>query len=276
MFRIISLDPAATEWVFAFGAGPWMVARSHACDRPQEVLDLPVVTASGPDGILVRVPYVMRLAPDVVLSLGAIPEAALEPLFEAHRGTILAFRPATFKQVLDAALHLGRFTGHGTEAMDVVAAGERRLQRLRDAVGLPRAPRPATLPTVGLLGDAEALPEWVCDVVDRAGGRPVVLADPEALERADPDVLALVGPDANPDGLRERPGWAELRAVQAGRVYAFGEAAGLLRPGPRLYRATELFALALYPDRVRGVVVPPGPGEMRRVANVPRDAESPS
>ena len=44
MSRIVSLLPSSTEMVWALGQGHRMVARSHECDYPPEVLALPVVT----------------------------------------------------------------------------------------------------------------------------------------------------------------------------------------------------------------------------------------
>ena len=45
--RIVSLLPSATEIVFALGLGDWLVGRSHRCDYPEEVVDVPVVTSAG-------------------------------------------------------------------------------------------------------------------------------------------------------------------------------------------------------------------------------------
>ena len=44
--RIVSLQPSATEIVFALGLGDWLVGRSHRCDYPEEVVDVPVVTSA--------------------------------------------------------------------------------------------------------------------------------------------------------------------------------------------------------------------------------------
>ncbi len=42
--RVVSLIASATEIVAALGHGPNLVGRSHECDFPPEVLNLPVVT----------------------------------------------------------------------------------------------------------------------------------------------------------------------------------------------------------------------------------------
>ena len=52
--RIVSLQPSATEIVFALGLGDCLVGRSHRCDQPDEVVAIPVVTeparpSKGPD-----------------------------------------------------------------------------------------------------------------------------------------------------------------------------------------------------------------------------------
>jgi len=43
--RIVSLIPSGTEIVTALGLGPQLVGRSHECDYPPNVLNLPAVTA---------------------------------------------------------------------------------------------------------------------------------------------------------------------------------------------------------------------------------------
>ncbi|MDZ7743161.1 MAG: cobalamin-binding protein [Bacteroidota bacterium] len=43
--RIISLIPSATETVYALGLGEYLVGRSHDCDFPEQVKDLPVCSS---------------------------------------------------------------------------------------------------------------------------------------------------------------------------------------------------------------------------------------
>jgi iron complex transport system substrate-binding protein len=42
--RVVSLIASATEIVSGLGYGHWLVARSHECDNPHEVLTLPAIT----------------------------------------------------------------------------------------------------------------------------------------------------------------------------------------------------------------------------------------
>ena len=43
--KIVSLIPSATEIVSALGAADELIGRSHECDTPASVRDLPVLTA---------------------------------------------------------------------------------------------------------------------------------------------------------------------------------------------------------------------------------------
>jgi iron complex transport system substrate-binding protein len=63
--------------------------------------------------------------------------------------------------------------------------------------------------------------------------------------------------------LRARPGWSELLAVRAGRVYVADGNAYFSRPGPRLVDSLELLAHALHPA---AHPLPPGLPAARRPA----------
>ena len=142
-----------------------------------------------------------------------------------------------------------------------------RLRARLDAVALragrqPLRPRVACL--VGL--DAPRLPAvWIGELVAWAGGElvpgPVAgprPADPEELERADPDVLVLAPDGADLEAAREaarallaRPGWSALRAVREGRAYLAGGDVARESPGPRVAEALESLAEVLHPGAFR-------------------------
>ena len=176
---------------------------------------------------------------------------------------MVSIEPMTLKGVFDAGLRIGRAVGRLEAAMRFVAEGELRLERLRRRL---RAVTDRGRPSVVFVEWLEGLMtagHWMPDVVEQAGGRPL-LSEKGARSRyvdwadvleADPDVLAVAPCGFRLETTRRdlhyltgRPGWAGLRAVRDGRVVLFDGDAYFNRPGPRLYRAIELLAAALYPD----------------------------
>jgi iron complex transport system substrate-binding protein len=176
--------------------------------------------------------------------------------------------PMTLKEVLDVALRIGRTIGQPEMAMQVIAAKERALQRLRNRMGLSRRTDPETLPTVACIEWMEPLMtagHWMPDVAEMAGARAILaekgtssqVVEWGALRAADPDVIAILPCGFTLEETRrdlhyltEREGWADLRAVRSDRVALLDGNAYFNRPGPRLYRSIELLAEAIHPDAV--------------------------
>lgn len=229
--RIVSLLPAATEWVFAFGAGDDLVGRSHACTYPASAGRLPVLTApafAGGDSAeidravrdqiqqglsLYRVDLerLRALAPDLILTqtqceVCAVSLPELERVLAAWmeaRPEVLSLAPMTFKEVLDGALRIGHAIGRLESAMHLIAGAERDLRALHEQLGLggrtPRGDRPAVA-CIEWLEPLMTAGHWMPDVVDLAGGRVVLsergapsrYVDWEDLRAADPDVLLVM------------------------------------------------------------------------------------
>ena len=79
-----------------------------------------------------------------------------------------------------------------------------------------------------------------------------------ALAGAEPDVIVFMpcgfgldrtGTEA--DALAARPGWSDLSAVRAGRVYITNGSDYFNRPGPRLADSLEIMAEILHPQAFR-------------------------
>ncbi len=291
--RVVSLLPAATDWLVAFGVAEEVVGRSHACDAP-EVAGAPVLTRAtlSADGDSAAIDAAVRgvlpglslydvdlgalrdLAPDLIVTQAQCAVCAVDlPALEralagwASRPALFSLEPVTYKQVLGAALRLGRGVGRLPEAMRVIAEGEARLRRLRDRLGVARADEESTYPAVACVEWIEPLMtagHWTPDLARLAGGR-AVCAEAGAPSRyvewqriadADPDVLAVMACGLSVEAARRdfhyltmRPGWSSLRAVRAGRVFAFDGDAYFNRPGPGLVRSAELLAAALHGAR---------------------------
>ena len=162
MSGIISLLPAATEIVFALGAGDELVGRSHECDYPARARTLPVVSrpALELDGLgqsevdaavaakmrtgeslyMVDEVLLRELSPDVILTQdlcqvcapsGNELTRALKSL--SRRPEIVYLTPRTLAEIDENILEVGRVIGRVSEAEALVASNHERLERVRVA-----------------------------------------------------------------------------------------------------------------------------------------------
>lgn len=307
--RIASLYPGGTELVAAVGAADELVARSHWCDRPPRVRELPAVTRTrveldrdAPPGEIDRsygtdpgrghghgagVPYRVdterlgAVRPDLLVTqdvcqVCAVPESLAADALERlePRPDMVSLAPSRLEEVLDGLSRLGRALGRTAEAHRARAGLEARVERVLSAVpSRPGRPQVACLEwTDGLRSHGLWVPEFVemLGAEDELGapgrhGRPLEWAEVRAF---DPEVVIVSPcgrrmPEIRRDmgALVERPGWEDVTAVREGRVWLLdGEVSS--RSGPRVVRALELLAAALYPGRF-GWVEPDG-GELER------------
>jgi len=175
--RIVSFLPAATEIVFAVGAGDDLVGRSHECDYPADVLRLPIVSrpaldigemsqseidsavasqlASGDSLYRVDERLLRELSPDVVLTQdlcqvcapsGTELTRALRELPSSPE--VLWLTPRTIAEIEQNILDIGRATGRFLEAESVIADYARRAGSVgisAQARGFPRVDRAVVL-----------------------------------------------------------------------------------------------------------------------------------
>jgi iron complex transport system substrate-binding protein len=214
-----------------------------------------------------------ELAPDLILTQGLCEVCAVSTgLVEGaaarleNEPEVLTLDPTSLRDVLDDAVKIGEALGRGEETREKVASLEERLAGVRERVsGFPR-------PRVGCiewLDPPFSAGHWVPEMVDIAGGEElfagpgepsVRLAWDEVFEAA-PEVLVLMpcgfGAARASDEARRVlpgfPGWEDLPAVQAGRVWAVDANSYFSRPAPRLVEGIEILARLLHPEAFSGV-----------------------
>ena len=225
-FRIVSLLPSATEIVAALGLVDFLVGRSHECDYPPAIADLPVCTAPrfDPEGtsrqIHDRVEDVLQSA----LSVYKIDLETLKRLQPTHivtqsqcevcavsledveravaaiadgRPKVISLQPNT---LADVWADVRRVAGFFERPDDCVLALQERVRQCTARVAdLPEDRRPA-IACIEWTEPLMAAGNWIPELVTLAGGRSAfgktgensAFISWEALRQADPDVIVFM------------------------------------------------------------------------------------
>ncbi|MCF2130923.1 cobalamin-binding protein [Strepomyces sp. STD 3.1] len=221
------------------------------------------------------------LRPDVVLTqdLCDVCAVSYERVSRTVRlldaGTrVLSLEPRTLDDVLDGLVSVGTLLGARERAEQRRAELHTRLGRVRAAVADRARPRVVAIEWLDPLWPAG---HWVPEQITTAGGTPLLAApgehtEPmtwEAVRSARPDVVLVLPCGFPPERtLRERelltglPGWQDLPAVRAERVWVLDGPSYFNRPGPRVVRGAEVLAHVLHGARAGEPVTP---AEARRL-----------
>jgi len=240
--RVVSLIPAATELLYAIGAGPALVGRTDWCDHPPEASAVPSVGA----GLEPNIEAVVAARPDLVILYPSPQTAVAAARLRSLGIPAMQWRTDGIADLRRGVVHLGLLTGHLEDARTVVA----RLDSALAAATRSRAVRPRVLilgwdsPPIAI-GRASFLSE----LVERAGGENVfgdlaAASGPVGLETIvsrDPDLILAM--DEMPD-IATRPQWQVVRAVRE-RRFLVVQGTDLLRPTPRAGAAVHRLAAAL-------------------------------
>jgi iron complex transport system substrate-binding protein len=157
-------------------------------------------------------------------------------------------------QTVAAALGL---EDHGRELVNGLK--ERLVDVIQKTCLITRRPKVACLDWLDPLMVAG---HWVPELADFAGGQnafgepgqPSEWLTWEKLREADPEIMVLMPcgfglerARLEAEVLRDQPGWKNLRAVKAGKVFIVDGNSYFNRPGPRLLDSLEILAAILQP-----------------------------
>jgi iron complex transport system substrate-binding protein len=296
--RIASLLASGTELVCELGAGDELVARSHECDYPAWVKQLPCVSeptfdvtgSSSEIDALVRQKLaaheplyrvdeqrLLELRPDVIITQTHCEVCAVTPgNLSLCRNQVASLHDGTLDGILRGFIDVGRAIGRDAEPL--VGRIRARLAEVRER--LAGVARP-TVVCLEWLDPIFNMGNWGPEVIELAGGTNV-LGTPgthstvtpwQAIRDADPDVLLVSGCGFTVErSLREfhllaaQPGFSELRAVRSGKVYIADGNLYFNRSSPHVFKTVELLAAVLHPDRFSLRDLDPVPERILRVA----------
>ena len=295
--RIVSLLPSTTEILFALGAGDQVVGVTFECDYPPQARQRRIVSTSTlPEGLdpaaidrlvadrlaagedLYRLDRgaLAGLAADLVVTQDLCAVCAVDVTevrsaldYLACTADVLTIDPHSLAEVLDSIRVLGRATGTGARADQLVAQLSARLAEVAAAVA-GRRPVPALV--LEWTDPPYAPGHWVPDMLAAAGGHCVLGTAGRRSERTGWQQIAAAAPEVVvcapcgfglPESSRLAGELAAAGVLPAGvPVWAVDANASFARPGPRLVEGVAALAAILH-DPVCG---PPDPAYARQVA----------
>ena len=245
--RIVSLNPATTELLFALGAGDRVVGRTQYDLWPDSARLVPSVGA----GMQPNLEAVLGRKPDLVVMYASGSDRGAADRLTAAGVPTAAFRMDHITDFVRVTIQLGRLLGDTVRAHNVVDSVTGTLDRVRHATqSLPR-------PTVFLHAWEKPLMtlgggSFVSELVTIAGGRNIYdsLAAPspvvtlEDVLRRNPDIV-LVSPTERATMLASDR-WHALPAVRNGRVLAY-DTNLVARPSVKLGEAAVSLARLFHP-----------------------------
>ena len=213
-------------------------------------------------------PTLAELRPDLIVTqaLCDVCAVAEEEVQDAAcrlpgRPQVVNLEPETLPQVLDAIRQVAQAAGMPAKGEETVRALEMRVQAVAARSALvQKRPRVALLEW---LDPPFSCGHWTPELVRLAGGEEVLGRAGERSRTLRWDEVAAAGPEVvfvaccgfdlertlvDVSALRDAPGWRELAAVRAGRVYVADGSQYFSRPGPRLVDSLEILAHALHPE----------------------------
>ncbi len=238
--RVLSLHPAATELMFAIGAGSMLVGRTDSCDYPEPALKVPTL---GPmDEISPELVGVFE--PELVLT-GYGQRKLSDELSDEKR--VFHIAPGSVEEVFRIIMDLAELLGKQIEAEVVIHELMATLEMVKDKAQKFKKVRVYfevkhdPLTTAGC---------YIDDILMLSGGqsfRGEVTVD--RLQLFDPQIIMVSVPDEgeefNEEILLARDGWENLNAVRFERVFVLDDKL-FFRPGPRLVKGIRKIAKIMH------------------------------
>ena len=238
--RIVSLGAAATEILFAVGAGDQIVARTDFCNYPAEASAIP--SLGGFDGKTFSLESIIAYKPDFVVLFAGMHDHLIEPL-QRYEIQYFVSDATSIDKVLSEIKEIGKITGHESEAAALVSDIETSINNL--AFISPKTVYwevwNAPYMTIGSTS-------FINELISKAGGKNIFAdveqaypsVNEESIIARNPDVIFI--PSDSPvtvEDVKKRSGWQDISAVKTDSIYKI-DADITSRSGPRIKDAILL------------------------------------
>jgi len=249
--RIVSLYPSLTEAVCALGRCQDLVGVDRYSNFPASVRALPQLGG----GLDPQIEAVFALKPDLVLAATSSPGAER---LAALGLKVVQFEPKDYADTVRIVRTLAKLLGVADaqaviaqiDADFAAALAQMPAQAQGKKVYFEVSTAPYAAGASSFIGQTLQRLGLVNIVGPELGPFPKI--NPELVVRAQPDIVVVA--DSSLAGMAERPGWSQVRALQAHRVCTLNQDDGdvLVRAGPRMGQGALRLAQCLrrlYPTK---------------------------
>lgn len=252
--HVVTLAPNLTETIYALGLEDRLAGDTSFCDTPPAAKLKPHVGSPQTPSL----EAIVALHPDLVLATTSINRPETVDALARLGIAVYTSDPHTVRGMLDSVAGMADLMGASERGAALVA----QLQARLDAVHA----RIAELPLVHVLFVVWEDPlitigqnTFIADALRWAGAESAIVAQQnwpqvsiEEVVRLQPEYIVLTSEHSESDaaselsGLRARPAWKALKAVEMGHVVVASDE--IDRPSPGLIGAIEQLARELHPE----------------------------
>lgn len=257
VLRIVSLAPSVTETIFALSADERLVGDTDYCNYPLEAQKKTKV-----GGMLnPSIEEVVALRPDLVIVTKTTNRLQTVEALEHLHLAVYSTDEHSVEGVLASTERIADVIGSGDQGKILVSSLRARLDDVRRRLAGVAATRVLFVvwqqPLISVGRDA-----FLSDALRSAGAESIIRSrqdwphvSMEEVVRLQPDYLVFAAADTTEDtlsmeatlaGLRDAPGWRDLKAMQEHHIAIVSDA--INHPSPRLVDAIEELARKLHPD----------------------------
>jgi iron complex transport system substrate-binding protein len=235
MERVVCLSPAATEIIFALGAGSKIIGRAQNCDYPEKTKNIQLINEKNNL-------FLEELKPDLVIADKT--KNLMKKECEKRKITLKEMNPCSLQDIYDSVWDIARLVDKENRADNVVYDIEMKLQKLQRNPETRKKIYCEEWHSPPLLAA-----KWIPQLIECAGGISISSAGnesyeitPNEVQNFNPDIIVLhwrgFGNASKPDLLRKRKGWSAIKAVNESSIHCVDDVL-LNRPGPRIWQGAE-------------------------------------
>lgn len=253
--RVVSICPSNTEVIAYLGKTDWLVGVDNYSDWPASVLDLPKL---GPD-LSIDMDKVAACQPDLVLASLSVPGMEKNIALLEERGLpYIILNPNSLEEIAEDIRKVGHALNCQTLGEKKAAAFRQEVSTFREKASSQRGkptvywewwPKPIFTP---------GRVNWLTEISELAGAENIfanineasVQTDWKDVKQRNPDHICMVWVGVkeekmNPDLIKKRPGWNEMKAIQNNQIHVLPESL-FCRPSPRLLEGLQRLVDTIY------------------------------